>query len=111
MTDELVRDKVPEILKLQGLNPDYDILPAGHGMRRQYARQKFVNVSGEVDLALKLAKPEDILAALGKMMDMVSVVATEHGITMKQVRESRDHVRALKGEHKEFVILKNPNRI
>lgn len=107
---ELVRDKVPNILKQQGLNPDYDLLPKGDGMRRQFVRNKFVNVSGEVDLALKLAKPEDILAALGKMMDIVGLVASESGITMKQVRESRDHLRALKGEHNDFVILKTPNR-
>ena len=107
---ELVRDKVPNILKQQGLNPDYVLLEQKDGMRKVFVKNKFISVSGELVLAMNLAKPEDILMALAKTLDLVHQIAKEEKIKMTQVRESRRHLRGLKGKYQDFVILHAANK-
>lgn len=104
---ELVRDNIPKVLIEKGLNPCYEMLPEKHPMRKQYAREKLVNNLGELDTALRLNDKDAILQGLAKSLDLLAIVAQENGISMKQVREARDHKRALKGKHDSFVILKH----
>lgn len=107
---ELVRDKVPEILIRQGMNPEIIFLSPKDHQRFEAIRNKLALVSGEALKAFKSGNPEEVLSALANLMELVGVAGKEYGISMQQIRQERDKKRAIKGGFDKFTILLHPNK-
>lgn len=107
---ELVRDKVPEILKRKGMNPEYRIISEIDHNRFDFIRDKFVAVSGEAAKAIKGGNPEEVLSALANMMEIVGVASKQYNLSLNDIKLERDKKRRVKGGFDEFIVLVNPNK-
>jgi predicted house-cleaning noncanonical NTP pyrophosphatase (MazG superfamily) len=108
---ELVRDGVPEILKIKGLNPVYRMLDANDHQRFDLIQSKFLEASGEAAKALKSGNAEDVLSMLANVMELVGVAAAQYKLNMNDVKQERDKKRRTKGGYDKFTVLVSANRL
>lgn len=106
---QLVRDKIPEILKIKGLNPNYTLISEKDHNRYDYIRSKFLEYTGEAANSIKSGNPEEVLSALANVMEIVGVAAKQYEISLNQIKQERDKKRALKGGFDDFTVLIQPN--
>jgi predicted house-cleaning noncanonical NTP pyrophosphatase (MazG superfamily) len=107
---KLVRDKVPQMLILKGLNPEYRLLDVNDHNRFDIIKDKLAEVSGEAMLAIKSGNAEQALTALANLMDVTTLAAKQYDLTVSMLKQERDKKRATKGSFDNFTILINPNR-
>lgn len=108
MKPQLVREGVPAKLKALGLNPSYEIVE-DKPTKKVLVREKFSELAGELDVALKSTDTEAILQCLAKNSEILLLIGKEHGILPKQVREVREHRKKLLGKYSSFVVLREAN--
>ena len=107
---QLVRDKVPQMLIVKGLNPEYRLLDVNDHNRYDLIRDKLAEVSGEAMKAIKSGNAEEALMALANLMDVTTLAAKQYDITVSMLKQERDKKRATKGSFDNFTVLINANR-
>ena len=107
---KLVRDKVPQMLVMKGLNPEYRLLAENDHTRYDMIRDKIAEVSGEAMLAIKSGNAETVLTALSNLMDVTTLAAKQYGLNVSMLKQERDKKRATKGSFDNFTVLISENK-
>lgn len=99
---KLVRDKVPALMRSQGLDPDVRFV---HGEElEEYLRRKVVEEAGEIVLAKKVSELSEEIADL---LEVVDALMKARGITHSRIAAVREWKRARRGAFAQGAILFN----
>lgn len=106
---KLVRDRIPEHLINQGMNPVYKLVDKKDGLRYDLLRDLMVQTGGEAATAMKSGNPEEVLRALASLMEVVGKCAEQYKLGMKDVQAERNKLRLLNGKYDKFVAMIEEN--
>lgn len=99
MKEKLVRDKIPEIIKKNGQNPD--IRQAGRDEFLSLLREKLLEESSEFS-------SNPCMEELSDVLEVVIALAGELGVTWEELENARCKKRAERGGFAERIVLREP---
>ncbi len=97
--NKLVRDKIPEIVKATGDNPEMRILDETE--YKKMLRLKLLEEAGET----RVATEEDLTKELGDVLEVLEAIAAAEGVAWDDVRALKAARRAERGGFDKRIYL------
>ena len=89
---KLVRDKIPDIIRASGRRPHVTTLAAG-----AYRRALHDKLREEVDELIAATATHDLVEEAADVLEVVTAIAAEHGVTLAGIVDAARRKRAEKG--------------
>lgn len=98
--EKLVRDKIPEMIRADGEEPVVRLLGGD-----EYLLQLHKKMQEELDEYLRAETPEEALAEMGDLLEVLRAAAAARGFTEEQLRQAVREKREARGGFEGRVYL------